>query len=275
MVGFGGHDYEGAASEADWPKGCYYCKNTADCGDGVWFNSHGSGNTVAGTRRFCQKNYDPKAVEILFVGDSDIDYWDSAVGFPGSFNVGIGGYDTADVVKEVDQWVADLDPKWVVIVCGENDIGGKRTATSNALTRFKTIVGKFINDGARVIYLGTKPEPGSKNLYKEYEYYDEELRKFATEQAKGKDSPPSFQMIDVFKSFTSQKELYNSDNLHMSLDRISRCFCWFAVVFAIFRSVAKYTKFAQFGKPYKHIQLKLGHKEPSLRSPGAEHHQKP
>ena len=28
-------------------------------------------------------------------------------------------------------------------------------------------------------------------------------------------------------------------------------------------------------KPYEIIQLKLGHKEPSLRSPGAENHQKP
>lgn len=215
MVGFSGSTYWSASSESDWPKGCYYCKNTQDCGEGVWFNSHSSGQTVTGTHRFCQKGYDPASVQVLFVGDSDIDYWDSSVAFPGSFNVGIGGYTTADVIKEVDQWVADLDPKWAIIVCGENDIGGQRTDTTAAFERFKLIVGKLIGDGARVIYLGTKPEPESKSIYTEYKYYDAQVRKFASELAQDKANPP-FQMIDVFPSFTSKWELYNSDGLHMS-----------------------------------------------------------
>jgi len=154
-------------------------------------------------------------VNVLFVGDSDIDYWDSAVAFPGSFNVGIGGYTTADVINEVDQWVADLDPKWAVLVCGENDIDGTRSNTNAALERFTKIVGKLIDDGARVIYLGTKPEPKSKDVYKEYKYYDAHIRKLASALAKDKAIPP-FQMIDVFPSFTSKWELYNSDGLHMS-----------------------------------------------------------
>jgi lysophospholipase L1-like esterase len=226
MVGMDGFAYNGADSESNWPKGCYYCKNTANCDTGVWFNEHSTGKTVSGTRRVCHKNYNSSDVKILFVGDSDIDYWDSAPYFPGSFNIGIGGYTTADVFPEVDQWISDLDPEWVVIVCGENDISaGKRKKTKKALKRFTKSVKKFIDDGARVIYLGTKVEPDSKNLYDEYMYYDAELRKFATEQGQGKDKPP-FQMIDVFKSFTntmqngkaktSWSELYNSDGLHMS-----------------------------------------------------------
>jgi hypothetical protein len=216
MVGLSGMDYNGASSEPDWPSGCYYCKNTQDCGNGVWFNEHDTGSLVEDAKRFCHRDYNPESVEVLFVGDSDIDYWNSAVAFPGSFNVGVGGYTTKDVSSEVDQWIAELSPKWVVIVCGENDIErNKRGKTNKALERFKTVVGKFVGGRARVIYLGTKPEPDSKGLYQEYKYYDEMIRQFATEQ--GKENPGSFQMIDVFKSFTSDKSLYNSDELHMSL----------------------------------------------------------
>lgn len=215
MVGLPGEAYKGQETDGGWPKGCYYCENTDDCTDGVWFNKHGTGQAVAGSQRLCHKGYDHASAEVLFVGDSDIDYWDSAVAFPGSLNVGVGGYTTSDVKSEVDTWVAELGPKWVVIVCGENDIDGSRSVTIAALARFKEIVGKFIADGARVIYLGTKPEPGtSKGEIKEYKYYDAELRKYAASQSAGSSTP--FIMIDVFKSFTSKAELYNSDQLHMS-----------------------------------------------------------
>lgn len=229
LISISGQDYQSAASEPNWPKGCYYCAGYKDCADGVYFNTHSVGSTVEGTRRVCQKHYNAGDVSILFVGDSDIDHWDSSVAFPGSFNVGIGGYTTADVIKEVDQWVEDLDPTWVVFVAGENDIeAGDREATEAALVRYKTITKKFIDDGARVICLGTKVEPDSKELYEEYMYYDAELRKFATELSHGTEEPP-FQMIDVFRGFTqtlqggspkgpkaSWSQLYNSDGLHMS-----------------------------------------------------------
>jgi len=210
----GYHDWQGAESHADWPKGCYYCKS-GTCATGVWFNKAG-GKSKAGTQRICHKKYDPESVKILFVGDSDIDYWDSTTAFPGSFNVGIGGYTTSDVASEVDSWVGDLDPEWVVLVCGENDIDGKRRETNKALARFKTIVGKFVADGSRVIYMGTKPEPGSRNLYNEYKYYDAQVRKFARSLASDASVLPPLQMVDVFVSFTSAKNLYNSDELHMS-----------------------------------------------------------
>jgi len=215
MISLVSHDFKGVESDPEWPKGCYYC-SAEDCAHGVWFNKKG-GKSKKGTQRICQKAYDPASVKILFVGDSDIDYWDSAPAFPGSFNVGVGGYETTDVIKEVDIWVEELDPKWVVLVIGENDIKGPRQKTKNALARFKTIVGKFVADGSRVIYMGTKPEPGSKDIYREYQYYDAEIRKFARSLAKDEaQASPPLQMVDVFVSFTSNKDLYNTDKLHMS-----------------------------------------------------------
>jgi len=218
MVGLSGMDYNGQDAEADWPKGCYYCKNTPGCSNGVWFNTHDSGNLVEGANRLCHNGlYLAKDVNTVFLGDSDIDYWDTSTAFPGSFNLGVGGYTTKDVIKEVDQWVTELDATWVIIVCGENDFSkNKRSVTKAALSRFKAIVTKLIKDGSRVIYMGTKPEPGTKGLRSEYQYYDQEIRKSALKWAELDKTAPPFQMIDVFKSFTSERELYNSDNLHMS-----------------------------------------------------------
>jgi len=214
MVGLSGGDYKGHETSNGWPKGCYYCESTTDCTDGVWFNKHSTGQVVSGSQRLCHKNYNLSAVKILFVGDSDIDYWDSAVAFPGSFNVGVGGYTTTDVKNEVNTWVQELDPTWVIIVVGENDLNGNRAVTNAALVRFKQIVDAFIADGARVIYLGTKPEPGTLwKVKREYKVYDAQLRAYAAEKS------PNFQMIDVFKSFTNftnKAELYNSDKVHMS-----------------------------------------------------------
>lgn len=219
LLGYSAYDdYNGASSEADWPKGCYYCKNVDQCENGFWFNNDKSGGEQKGTQRVCHKHYDVDKPKILFVGDSDIDYWDTGAAFPGSMKVGVAGYTTKDVIKEVDTWVEELDPEWVVLVCGENDfLPNKRRITEKALKRFKSIASKFIQDGARVIYLGTKPEPDSTDLFKEYKYYDAQLRTWVAEQAQGKDLAP-IQMIDVFKSFTTAntKKMYNTEKLHMS-----------------------------------------------------------
>jgi len=232
MVSIVGGNYKKTETDSDWPKGCYHCPSDAPagCDQGVYFNKHASGTTVKKTRRFCHKNYDAKDVDILFVGDSDIDYWDSSVVFPGSMNVGIGGYETKHVFKEKGDWVEGSKPKWVVLVIGENDIDGSHPPTVAALDRFYKIANTFINNGARVIYLGTKVEPDNTDYYTEYMFYDEEIRKFATAQSKGKDEPP-FQMIDVFRSFTYKADghgkpkkgkdatwaqIYASDEVHMS-----------------------------------------------------------
>jgi len=231
LVGISGGSYKKTETDSDWPKGCYHCPvdAPAGCDQGVYFNKHSTGTTVEKTRRVCHKSYDATDVDILFVGDSDIDYWDSSVVFPGSMNVGIGGYETKHVIKEVGDWTGETNPKWVVLVIGENDIVADQPATTRAaLNAFFKIATAFIEDGARVIYLGTKVEPDNKDLYAEYKSYDAAIRKFATAQSKDKDEPP-FQMIDVFRSFTYKQtdgtpkgkdgtwsQIYASDEVHMS-----------------------------------------------------------
>jgi len=230
MISKSGSHWDGAWPDENWPKGCYIDPDF----NKVVFNTLGVGSSSA-AQLICQKDYDPVSVQILFVGGSDIDLWDSSPFFPGSFNVGIAGYTTSDVIKEVDIWVEELGPKWVVLAIGDNDniatdgtFRERRTATKESIVRFKTIVSKFVADGSHVIYMGNKPEPGAadKVIYREYKYYDKQIRKFARSLAEDTsgttdtDPPaqasPPLQMVDVYVSFNKRNGLYNSDKLHMS-----------------------------------------------------------
>ena len=69
--------------------------------------------------------------------------------------------------------------EWVVLVCGENDIA-EGVSVSNAFSRFKSNVEKAVSTGARVLYMGTKPEPSTKSLWDEYRKYDALIRGYAT-----------------------------------------------------------------------------------------------
>ena len=73
-----------------WPRGCYVCDGAKDCTDGFWFNQHASGAAVQGAGAVCSTGV-PQG-RVVFMGDSDIDYWDTGAAFPGSLNVGVGGY---------------------------------------------------------------------------------------------------------------------------------------------------------------------------------------
>lgn len=116
------------------------------------------------------------ATETLFVGDSDIDYWQTSPQFVDSENIGFGGYTCEDVVGEIDAYQATFGtPATVVLVCGENDLayGSSVAATFNF---FKEIVAKANAAGGTVIHFGTKPEPDTRSLHDEYEAYDAKIR---------------------------------------------------------------------------------------------------
>ena len=81
---------------------------------------------------------------MLFVGDSDIDFWLTSWGsnaFDNSYNVGIGGYTCEDVLSEIDKHLEVFQPHTVVITCGENDMsepGADDAATT--FDRFRQVV---------------------------------------------------------------------------------------------------------------------------------------
>ena len=77
----------------------------------------------------------------LFVGDSDLDFWPTTVGpdaFVDSYNVAVGGYTCIDVLNELDDLLQVFQPQTVVLVCGENDLGGGDTVATT-FDRFRQV----------------------------------------------------------------------------------------------------------------------------------------
>jgi lysophospholipase L1-like esterase len=213
-----GDEFNEEEDESAWPSGCYYCDGTADCLDGVWFNTASPGSAYDTAVPICGKASWVAALgatETLFVGDSDIDYWQTSPQFVDSENIGFGGYTCEDVVGEFDAYQATFGtPATVVLVCGENDLayGSSVAATFNF---FKEIVAKANAAGGTIIYFGTKLEPDTWSLHDEYEAYDAKIRDLVSEFA------GSLVMIDVYPSFEAlgnPDSLYADDDLHLSDD---------------------------------------------------------
>ena len=80
--------------------------------------------------------------------------------------------------------------------------------------RYVTItqVAKINAAGAKVLYMGTKPEPGTTSLHTTYAAYDAMI-------AAAAESNADLYMVDVtseFKALGNPASLYQSDDLHLS-----------------------------------------------------------
>ena len=104
LLEFDGTNYGGDEDSADWPGGCYFCDDVAGCGDGFWFN-HATGALNGNAAPVCELGLTPlnESTSLLFMGDSDVDYWeDTHVTFAMSNNVAVGGYTCQDVRRSTE-----------------------------------------------------------------------------------------------------------------------------------------------------------------------------
>lgn len=219
QTSFDGMDFQGSEENEEWPKGCYYCRGVPGCVNGVWFNEHSTGSAKGNARPICARGFEPLAKnQVLFMGDSDIDFWPTSSSFEGAYNVGYGGYTCLDVIKEIDRFLATFQPRQLVLVCGENDLaGGASVATT--LARLDRILEKTQAANLPVVFLGTKPEPDSRSLWKKYEQYDQGLKDRAKRLTSTTTRYPSLVFIDSYQGFLDAgngKELYANDQLHLS-----------------------------------------------------------
>jgi len=212
----------GTEKSKTWPSGCYFCDGADNCADGVWFNRHTKGRANGGAAPLCVlPTADYCSVDTLFAGDSDIDYWPEGMrteAFPSSINKGVAGWTCKTLERKIQGFLDVAAPRWTVLVCGENDLMGG-TSPKKTYKHFKQVVGKIIKSGSRVLYIGTKPEPASKNWHKKYRQYDKKIRAYANSLAADEEEPPLI-MVDSYKGFVdlgNPDSLYDDDDeLHLS-----------------------------------------------------------
>jgi len=176
------------------------------CPDGT--NSDNNGDT-------CENNIALYS-DWLFIGDSDIEEWDTSQ-YIDSSNIGDGGSTCNDTLSSIDEVLEQYTPVHVVIVCGENDLWQRNV--EDTFEDFQAIVNKIILSGASVTYMGTKAEPATTELHAEYREYDSLIQDSAVNLANNSYAP--LNVVDVYQGFEDMgnpNSLYQDDELHLSLD---------------------------------------------------------
>ena len=104
----------------------------------------------------------PPKGEIVFVGSSTIQRWDTAHYFPDLkiINRGISGTELFDALRYIDRLVIRYEPRLVVVYAGDNDIGGGKISEQIAVDfeRFVHAVQARLPH-TRILYIGIKPSP--------------------------------------------------------------------------------------------------------------------
>ena len=163
----------------------------------------------------------------VFIGDSDVENWrTSGAAVAGSANVGVGGATCDDVIAWVPRALDKLAPAELVVVCGENDLDGRRAVTNATFLELEGIYRLAAPSVARVYMLSTKPEPSTTALHAEYRAYDALCAKLAASEAGG------FVFIDSYGGFEdlgNPATLYDDDALHLSAAGYSHWDNWLSL----------------------------------------------
>jgi lysophospholipase L1-like esterase len=106
------------------------------------------------------KTAPPPKGEIVFVGSSTIQRWDTARYFPDLkiINRGISGSELVDALRYVDRIVLPYQPRLIVVYAGDNDISAGWISEQVAVTfeRFTRAVHTKLPQ-ARILYIAIKP----------------------------------------------------------------------------------------------------------------------
>jgi hypothetical protein len=122
---------------------------------------------------------------ILFVGDSDIRYWDAEalrVHFAGLpvLNRGFGGARTWEVLLYFDRIVLPYRPRVIVYCAGDNDIARlKQDGAGSAVTGFRLFMeatAEHLPETRKVLYLAIHRSPSDEPLWGFIEEANAELR---------------------------------------------------------------------------------------------------
>jgi hypothetical protein len=207
--------------------------NSYKTSDGVWFNEHPNGSADPEAAPVCANDIDPMVTEplsggVLWMGDSDTDYWNNTGWIaPGSYNVAVGGFTCEEVLNDFDTMVETFDPITIIMTCGENDLPD--ATVEDTFARFSTIVDKASVLGIGLIAFGTKDEPDTSEPWQKYVEYNSKIVALAESLSR------SLVFVDAnagFKAVGNHGSLYAEDGLHMSSEGYAYWDTWASLALA-------------------------------------------
>jgi lysophospholipase L1-like esterase len=117
-------------------------------------------DSVVAAYEAADKTAPPSKGQILFVGSSTIQRWDTARFFPDLriINRGISGSELGDALRYVDRIVLPYEPRLIVVYAGDNDISAGWISEQVAVVyeRFTRAVHAKLPQ-TRILYIAIKP----------------------------------------------------------------------------------------------------------------------
>jgi lysophospholipase L1-like esterase len=163
----------------------------------------------------------PAQGSILFVGSSSFTKWkDVQAYFPGFpiINRGFGGSSLPDVIYYAEQTIIKYKPKQIYIYCGENDLAGNDSVTSDTvLNRFKQlfkIIRKNLNTKTEVVFVSIKPSVSRWTLEEKFVEANEKIKKYI--ESKSHASFVNVHTAMLKPDGEVMTDIFISDNLHMN-----------------------------------------------------------
>ncbi len=167
----------------------------------------------------------PAAGGALFVGDSDIRFWNDGglfaecfAGLPAA-NRGFGGARTWETLLHFEELVPPHRPQVVIYCCGDNDIArlGESGAES-AVTGFRIfleLLAACAPETRRVLYLGIHPSPVDEPLWGAIGRANEGLRQVCAE-SRGLAEFVDYGHLLLDAAGRPRPELFRPDGLHFA-----------------------------------------------------------
>ncbi len=162
---------------------------------------------------------------ILFLGDSDIRFWNHggrfAVDFAGLpvLNRGFGGARTWETLLYFPETVLPGRPRLIVYCCGDNDIAIlKEKGVESAVTGFRLfldLVRRDVSTVRKVLYMGIHPSPSDEPLWGFIGQANVQLR-LLCESSGGLAEFVDYNHLLLDGAGRPRPELFLSDRLHFA-----------------------------------------------------------
>jgi len=160
---------------------------------------------------------------ILFLGDSDIRFWNDGGRFAENFaglpvlNRGFGGARTWETLLYFAETVLPSRPRLVVYCCGDNDIAGLgEKGVASAVAGFRLFLDQVRKQAPfvkKILYLGIHPSPSDEPLWGFIEQANALLRPLCRESG-GLAEFVDYLHILLDSRGRPRAELFRSDGLH-------------------------------------------------------------